>query len=190
MPSSLQLDHFLAVAFRRRAVDILTADGDDRQFVRVAAPQAMQALAGALAERIPQRAVDAGDGADECAAVEPDAMGGREHRFPAGFDIAGVAADHQRRENFDQQLSRRRKNMRLPFPVDRFANHTVARAHAGDQRVLVGDAIDAAAKIPRQGNLHHRHVDGLDGGIGAGGVEHVCSLRSSLSILCLTAGDC
>src|SRR6266700_2519270 len=77
----------------RLAFHVVPADGDDGEPAPVAAEERAHALAERLADEIPERAVDAGDGLEQGLAVAAR-MGEREHRLPHALALEDAHADH------------------------------------------------------------------------------------------------
>jgi hypothetical protein len=74
---------------------------------RAATEQPRQRLAGALAEQIPQRDLDPGEGIDEWP-VAAEHMCAMQHGAGQAVDVTSVAPDHQRRDDAVERRPGRR----------------------------------------------------------------------------------
>ena len=96
-----------------RATVVVAADGDHRHAVAVAAPEPPQRLAERLADRVPDRGVDARHGDEAEPAVAQDVERRRPAELPAALDGEGVLADQPRR---DLARGRSRRSRAAPRP--------------------------------------------------------------------------
>ena len=110
------------------AAVVVAADGDHRQRLAVAAPQAPQRLAERLADRVPDRGVDAGAGHEPEAAVAQDVERRRPRELPAALDREGVLAGQPRRDLVVRRSPRSRAAPASSSPA--YASPTMPSARA------------------------------------------------------------
>jgi hypothetical protein len=143
-----------------RAV-VVAADRDHRERVAVAAPQPPQRLAERLADRVPDRRVDAGGGDQPEPPVAQDVERHRSGEIPAALGGERVLAHERGRDLVaDDRVDLEQPGV-LVAGVG-LADHPFARVDARDDRRAMGHLVVAAAVDAAQRDPDRERLDALD----------------------------
>ena len=128
---------------------VVAADRDHRQALAVAAPQPVEWLPERLADRVPDRRVDARgrDQSEPAVAQDVERRGPRE--LPAPLDAEGVLADQARSDlGPDDRVDLVEPGVLVA--AVRLADDALLGADSGDDRRAVGHLVRAAVVRPRR----------------------------------------
>ena len=157
----LDLLHLAAKIGERLAFLVIAGDADRREAIGIAAPKLVKRRVERLADRVPQRAVDASLRAHREFPVAQDVGARLPHELPAALDVESVLADQQRLDLVEDDLDHLALGFKFVAVVD-LADDSRRSVHPGNDRAAMRHEVVAAAKCARQRHAERHAFDAFD----------------------------
>ena len=167
-PVGLELGDLLGQFLELVPVAVIAAEHDHRHFGQRAAPEHVQRQAGELADRVMQRAVDAGLGAKPDPPVAQERLGRGAGDVPGLLDRHDLAADQLRRHLVGDDAH----DGALQFviaAVEAFADDAGVGVDAGDDGAAVGELQVRADRSAIEPDFQRNGFDAHDAHVGGAG---------------------